>query len=393
MHDEIDMDVSPAYPFSWQAAALNVIMRGTFKPISDLLLRNDVGFAAASRIVALAGRVPFRLPVHVTVTPDEAGPCPGEWVRAGEELDEDKVLLYFHGGGYFACSPVTHRPITWRLAAATRRPVLAVDYRQGPVHRPAEALEDAIAAYQCLLENGYDPADVVFGGDSAGGHLTLATLLALRDREMPLPSAAVCLSPWADLTGAPRRVNRLLDPMIPAGRVDWLARRWTAGLDPHDPLLSPVLGDYTGLPPLMVVTGSTEVLRDEGRRVAERARTAGVPVTYEEWPRMPHVFPILADVVPEAREVYPHIARFLAAAQDLPPVHDGSKRRRAMPDLTASDLTASDLSVPDLLPSGLSVPDLSVPDLTPEDTAPALRKRAVPPGRPGRPGRPGSAAA
>ncbi|GAA3415493.1 alpha/beta hydrolase [Streptosporangium vulgare] len=141
MRDEINMDVSPVYPFSWQAATLNAIMRGTFKPISDLLLRNDVGFAAASRLVALAGRVPFRLPVHVRVTPDEAGACPGEWVRAGEELDEGKVLLYFHGGGYFACSPATHRPITWRLSAATRRPVLAVDYRQGPVHRPAEALE------------------------------------------------------------------------------------------------------------------------------------------------------------------------------------------------------------------------------------------------------------
>ncbi|MBB2910241.1 acetyl esterase/lipase [Streptosporangium becharense] len=318
MHDELDIDVCPAYPFSWQAAALSMIMHSTFKPISGLLLRTGAGIAAASRIATLAARVPLPLPVHVTVTPDGDGPCPSEWVRAGEDLDEDKVLLYFHGGAYFACSPATHRPITWRLSAAAGRPVLAVDYRQGPVHTLAESLHDAIAAYEGLLECGYDPADIIVAGDSAGGHLTLATLLALRDRGVPLPAAAVCLSPWADLTGTPRRVNRLLDPMIPAGRVDWLARRWTAGLDPHDPLISPVLGDYTGLPPLMVVTGSTEVLRDEGRRVAEQARSAGVPVTYEEWPRMPHVFAILADVVPEARRVYPHIARFLAAAQNLP---------------------------------------------------------------------------
>ncbi|MEV4382848.1 alpha/beta hydrolase [Streptosporangium sp. NPDC049644] len=359
MRYEINVDVSPAYPFSWQAAALNAIMRGTFKPASQLLLRTDIGFVAASRIVALAGRVPLRLPVHVRVTPDEAGPCPGEWVRAGEELDERKVLLYFHGGGYFVCSPVTHRSITWRLSAATRRPVLAVDYRQGPVHRPAEALADAIAAYRCLLEQGYDPADIVFGGDSAGGHLTLATLLALRDQGVPLPAAAVCLSPWTDLTGAPRRVNRMLDPMIPAGRVDWLARRWTAGLDPHDPLLSPVLGDYTGLPPLMVVTGSTEVLRDEGRRVVERARAAGVPVMYEEWPRMPHVFAILADLVPEARKVYSHIARFLAAAQDLSPADEGSARDLLAQDVPDQGITAQDLLASDLSASGLPAGDAS----------------------------------
>ncbi|WP_326640886.1 alpha/beta hydrolase [Streptosporangium sp. NBC_01755] len=367
MRYEINTDVSPAYPFSWQAATLNAIMRGTFKPASQFLLRTDIGFVAASRIAALAGRVPLRLPVHVRVTPDEAGPCPGEWVRAGEELDERKVLLYFHGGGYFAGSPATHRPITWRLSAATRRPVLAVDYRQGPVHTPAEALADAIAAYRCLLEHGYHPADIVFGGDSAGGHLTLATLLALRDQDMPLPAAAVCLSPWTDLTDVPRRVNRTLDPMIPAGSVEWLARRWTAGLDPHDPLLSPVLGDYTGLPPLMVVTGSTEVLRDEGRRVAERARAAGVSVMYEEWPRMPHVFAILADVVPEAREVYPHIARFLDAAQDLLP-----DQEVAAQDLLARDVPDQGLAAQDLVASDLAVSDLPAPGLPGEDVS-ALR--------------------
>ncbi|MBG0830018.1 alpha/beta hydrolase [Planomonospora sp. ID67723] len=317
MRDEIDVDVCPGYPVSWQASALNAIMRGTVKPISGLLLRSDLSVLAASRLVAAAGRVPLRLPAHVSLVPDHAGGCPGEWVRAGHGLDEGKVLLYLHGGGYFVCSPATHRPITWRLSVTARRPVLAVDYRQGPVHTLAESLEDAVAAYLCLLERGYDPADVLVAGDSAGGHLTLATLLALRDRGVPLPAAAVCLSPWADLTDAPRRVNRLLDPVIPAGRVDWLARRWTSGLDTRDPLVSPVFGDYTGLPPMMIVTGSTEVLRDEGRRVAERARAAGVPVTYEEWRRMPHVFPILADVVPEARKVFQHISRFLAAAQRL----------------------------------------------------------------------------
>ncbi|GAA4236572.1 acetyl esterase/lipase [Streptosporangium album] len=345
MRYEIDVDVCPGYPVSWQAAALNAVMRGTLKPISGLLLRADVGVVAASRLFGLAGRMRLPLPDHVSVGQEQVGTCSGEWVRAGRgldggadrELDESRVLLYFHGGGYFFCSPATHRPITWRLSAAAGCPVLAVDYRQCPAHTLAESLEDAIAAYLFLLERGYDPARILFAGDSAGGHLTLVTLLALRGRGLPLPAAAVCLSPWTDLTDVSRRANRLVDPLIPAGRVDWLARRWTACLDPRDPLVSPVFGDYSGLPPLMIVTGSTEVLRDEGRRVAERARAGGVPVTYEEWRRMPHVFAILADLVPEARRVFWHIARFLGAVRELS-AGNAPAREPAAPDLSAESV-------------------------------------------------------
>ncbi|MFB4290612.1 alpha/beta hydrolase fold domain-containing protein [Nonomuraea sp. ATR24] len=318
----LDRDVTPDYPLSWQARALTGLMRGTLKPASHLLLRHPLALDCASRLGGLAGAVP--VPEHVSVTPAGFAACGGEWVRAGRDLDEGKVLLYLHGGGYFWCSPRTHRPITWRLSAAARRPVLALDYRQGPVHKLADSLSDALEAYGCLLERGYDAADVIVAGDSAGGHLTLATLLALRDRGLPLPSAGICLSPWADLTDSPRRANRWQDPILPAGRVRWLARRWTDGLDPRDPLVSPVLGDFTGLPPLMIVTGSTEVLRDEARRVALRARRAGVPVTYEEWPRMPHVFPLLADVLPEARLAFRHMAGFLAAAGERPPMEDAA---------------------------------------------------------------------
>lgn len=315
---QIDQDVCPGYPLSWQARALTGLMRGTVKPASTLLLRHPLAIIAAARLGELATRVPLRPPAHVEVVPHRFAACGGEWVRAGRELDESEVVLYFHGGGYFSGSPVTHRPVTWRLSVAARRPVLALDYRQGPVHPLAESLSDALDAYACLLERGHDPAGVVFAGDSAGGHLTLATLLALRDRGLPPPAAAICLSPWADLTDAPRRANRRQDPILPAGRVRWLARRWTSGLDPNDPLVSPVLGDYTGLPPLMIVTGSTEVLRDEGRRVALRARDAGVPVTYEEWRRMPHAFAVLADVLPEARLLFRHMARFLDAVRHAP---------------------------------------------------------------------------
>ncbi|SEH03227.1 Acetyl esterase/lipase [Nonomuraea solani] len=319
----IDKDVVPEYPLSWQARALTGLMRGTLKPASTLLMRHPLALVGASRLGELARRVEVPHPAHVSIVPAAFSSCGGEWVRGGQGLDERKVVLYFHGGGYFSCSPRTHRAITWRLSMVARRPVLALDYRQGPVHRLADSLADALDAYDCLLGRGYAPGDVIVAGDSAGGHLALATLLALRDRGRPLPGAAICLSPWADLTDCPRRANRWQDPMLPASRVRWLARRWTSGLDPRDPLVSPVLGDFTGLPPLMIVTGSTEVLRDEARRVAERARLAGVPVRYEEWRRMPHVFPILADVLPEARMAFRHMSRFLGAVAAAGPASMG----------------------------------------------------------------------
>ncbi|GAA1769008.1 alpha/beta hydrolase [Nonomuraea bangladeshensis] len=318
----INGDVVPEYPLSWQARALTGVMWGTLKPASTLLMRHPLALAGAARVGELARLVQAPQPAHVSIVPAAFSDCGGEWVRGGEELEENKVLLYFHGGGYFSCSPRTHRSITWRLSVVARRPVLALDYRQGPVHKLADSLADALDAYECLLRRGHAPENVIVAGDSAGGHLTLATLLALRDRGLPLPAAAVCMSPWTDLTDIPRRANRWQDPLLPASRVRWLARRWTDGLDPRDPLVSPVLGDFTGLPPLMIMTGSTEVLRDEGRRVAEAARRAGVPVRYEEWRRMPHVFPILADVLPEARMAFRHIARFLAAAGARPAVRD-----------------------------------------------------------------------
>ncbi|WP_235854370.1 alpha/beta hydrolase fold domain-containing protein [Nonomuraea aridisoli] len=312
----IDKDVVPDYPMSWQARALIGFMWGTLKPASSLLMRHPLALFGAARLGDLARLVQVPHPAHVSLGQEAFTACGGEWVRCGEGIDERKVVLYLHGGGYFFCSPCTHRSITWRLSAIAGRPVLALDYRQGPVHKLADSLTDALDAYECLLGRGHAPEDVIIAGDSAGGHLTLATLLALRDQGMPLPGAAICLSPWADLTDSPRRENRWQDPLLPESRVRWLARRWTSGLDPRDPLVSPVHGDFTGLPPLMIVTGSTEVLRDEARRVAARAREAGVPVWYEEWRRMPHVFPILADVVPEARQAFRHMSQFLTAVAE-----------------------------------------------------------------------------
>jgi epsilon-lactone hydrolase len=247
------------------------------------------------------------------VGPENLGRTGGsEWVRAGMP-DERKVFLYLHGGGYFFGSPRLYRPFNWRLSAATRRPVLALDYRLVPEHTPADALEDALEAYEFLLKRGYRSEDVVIGGDSAGGHLTLALLLALKEKDMPPPKAAICLSPWVDLMCAAEshRLNRRSDVLIPADKLAWLGRRYCEGKAENDPLLSPSHGDLSGLPPMMLVASGTEILRDDVRDLASRARAAGVDVVHQEWDGLVHVFPVFADFIPEGKAAFRHMAEFL----------------------------------------------------------------------------------
>ncbi|HEY9524245.1 MAG TPA: alpha/beta hydrolase fold domain-containing protein, partial [Thermopolyspora sp.] len=168
-HHEIDVDIQPGYPVSWQAGICNGLLRGTMRPISSALLRTTAGMRLACRLSELGERVPGVRPAHVSIHPERSGPLNGEWVRGTPEPDESKIVLYFHGGGYFFCSPATHRPITWRLSEAAGCPLLAVDYRQGPVHGLGDSLADAIAAYRWLLDRGHDGQDILLAGDSAGG--------------------------------------------------------------------------------------------------------------------------------------------------------------------------------------------------------------------------------
>lgn len=255
------------------------------------------------------------VPRGVEIEPRDLGACTAEWVRAG--TPGSGVVLYLHGGGYFFGGPRLYRPFNWRLSAATGHAVLALDYRLAPEHTPADALDDALAAYEFLLGEGYEPADIVVGGDSAGGHLTLALLLALKERDRPLPRAAVVLSPWADLLCAAEShtLNVRTDCLIPAARLAWLGRRFCEGAEDGDALYAPVRGDYTGLPPLLVIASDSEILRDDARQVAERARAAGVRVEHQEWRGLAHVFPVFADFMPEGKAAFRHIAEFLRSAE------------------------------------------------------------------------------
>ncbi|MFZ6003161.1 MAG: alpha/beta hydrolase [Actinomycetota bacterium] len=247
----------------------------------------------------------------VVVTPVDAGGVPAEWI--GD--DDGPVVVYLHGGGYCIGSLETHRAMLTHLAAAIPGRVLAVDYRLAPEHPHPAALDDAVAAYRFALSDGVVPDHVVVAGDSAGGGLTLATLVALRDTGVPLPAAGVCLSPWADLTqsGATIATHAEADPMVRAADLDRWAEAYRGTAAAGSPAISPLFGDLAGLPPLHIEVGTAEVLLDDARRVTAAARAAGVEVELHEAEDMIHVWQFFAGIVPEADEAIARIAAFVTA--------------------------------------------------------------------------------
>jgi len=221
-------------------------------------------------------------------------------------------ILYLHGGGYVAGSPALYRHLTWRFAAAAGASLAVIDYRLAPEHPFPAALDDAVAAWRALLAEGADPRRCTVMGDSAGGGLTLALALRLRDQAEPLPAALVALSPWTDLaiTGASCRLNAAADPMQNADDLLPLSAQYLAGADPRNPYASPLFGDPRGLPPTLLQVGSDEILRDDAVRMGERMGETGCEVALEIWPRMPHVWHSFAPVLPEARQAIARIGAF-----------------------------------------------------------------------------------
>jgi acetyl esterase/lipase len=226
--------------------------------------------------------------------------------RAGTEL------LFLHGGAYSIGSFRNYGHLTWRLGKAARARVLALDYRLAPEHSYPAALDDALAGYRWLIAQGADPKRILVAGDSAGGGLTLALLLKLRDEQLPLPAGAVAMSPWTDLavTGASLRTNADKDPMLVASEIPRLAAMYLGGADPRDPHASPLYADPHGLPPTLIQAGGDEVLLDDAVRMADKMKAAGCEVDLQVWPRMPHAFQLLVPVMPEAQAAVAEIARF-----------------------------------------------------------------------------------
>ena len=241
-----------------------------------------------------------------------AGGVAAEWIVAPEAQD-GRVLLYFHGGGYVFGSMRTHRVMLAHISRAAQARVLGLEYRLAPEFPFPAPVEDAVAAYRWLLSNGTNPKKIVLAGDSAGGGLTIAALVALRYLGEPMPAAGVGISPWTDMeaTGQSFTTNAEVDPMVSRDGIFSIATTYLAGKDPRAPLASPIHADLTGLPPLLLQVGSIETLLDDTTVLAQRAREAGVEVEVDVWDDMPHVWHHFAPILPEARQAIQRMAEFM----------------------------------------------------------------------------------
>lgn len=245
------------------------------------------------------------------------GDIPSEWVLA-PGADADLRLLYLHGGGFVSGSGGYYLTLAAHLSAAAKCAVLLPDYRLAPEHRFPAGLEDCISAHEWMIANGPSgpaPARATFiAGDSAGGSLTLATLLALRDRGRPLPAGGIALSATTDLTLASGSLQTVNDPIISARTMPVFRDLYLGETDPRNPLASPVFGDYRGTPPLLIQVGEHEMLRDDSIRVAKKACSDGILVKLEVWPGMFHVFQSHEPLLPEGKEAIDRIADFMRSS-------------------------------------------------------------------------------
>ena len=277
--------------------------------------RNDVTIEQTRRRAAATERFVPKPPADVQTLGVDAGGVKADRISTPAS-EPGHYILFLHGGGFIVGSPALYRHLTWRIASAARACVLCVDYRLAPEHPFPAALDDAVAAYHWLLNEGADPRRIAVMGDSAGGGLALSLLLRLRDEGSPLPAAAVALSPWTDLalTGTSLRRNATADPMVSPDQARHFVDYYLAGVDPRTPYVSPLYGEPAGLPPTIIQVGSDEVLRDDAVRMADRMRAAGCRIDLEIWPRMPHVWHLFAPLMPEARRAIERIGAFLMGA-------------------------------------------------------------------------------
>jgi monoterpene epsilon-lactone hydrolase len=255
----------------------------------------------------------IKIPKDAKCEPINAAGVSAEWISVPESI-RSKVVLYFHGGGYIAGSIHSHRDLCIRIARASKTRVLLIDYRLAPEHPFPAALEDTVKVYQWLTTSeGVNTRNIIIAGESAGGGLTIATLIKLRNEKKNLPKAAICLSSFMDLaiTGDSVKKKAEIDPMVTKEDLEFCAKQYIGNEDRKNPYASPLYADLQGLPPLLIQVGSSEVLLDDSLRFANRAKAAGIEVSLEVWDDMIHMFQLYAYVVPEGREAINRIGEFI----------------------------------------------------------------------------------
>lgn len=300
---------------SWQARVTNFLLRRYVKrrhlgrhdlPHEQILTVRRQGVWCEKRLIrALKG---------TEVHPVREAGARGEWVAAANAC-RDRAIFFVHGGAFMIGSPGIYRQLASRLSAAAGCRVFSVDYRLAPEHPFPAGLNDVLAAWNWLSGSQLDPSRLVAAGDSAGGNLTLAMLMTLRDSARPLPAAFVTMAPWTDLTmsGASVVANDLADPYIASNLLRPVASMYLNGAGADSPRASPLFGCFAGLPPMLVHVGKQELLLDDSLRLAKAARSDGVQVTLKVWDGLPHVFQLFAPFVPEGRQSLLELGQFARA--------------------------------------------------------------------------------
>jgi len=245
----------------------------------------------------------FPTPDDIVFEHVDASGVPAEWSYPPGAA-ADRAILYLHGGGYVIGSIASHRHLVAALARAAGARALALDYRLAPEHPFPAAVEDAVAAYRFLLTSGFSPSKIAVAGDSAGGGLTVASLVAIRDAGLPQPACGFCISPWVDLEGlgASMTSKAASDPMVQHEGLSGMAQAYLAGASPRTPLAAPLHADLKGIAPLLIHVGSAETLLDDSTRLAAAAAAADVDVRLESWPGMIHVWHFFHTMLGEGRE-------------------------------------------------------------------------------------------
>ena len=247
----------------------------------------------------------------ITTEGVDADGVPAEWVAASDA--GNGAILYLHGGGYVTGSVISHRGMAANLSRSSGCRVLTIDYRLAPEHKHPAQVEDAHTAYRWMLNNGVDASSLVVAGDSAGGGLTVATLLAAREAGDPMAAAGVCMSPWVDMevVGESMTTKAGADPMVQREGILDMATHFLGDGDRRDPLAAPLHADLSGLPPLLIIVGTSETLLDDAVRLHEKAEAAGVDSTLEIWEDMIHIWPWFAPFLPEGQQAMEQIGDFI----------------------------------------------------------------------------------